>query len=77
MSKRNSNGTFAAGSSGNPAGRPKRTEQEKKIRAIKEQDEIRKEEERAEKLAQLKKKKEIALNIKLNPNTTHTVIITT
>ncbi|MCR5178613.1 MAG: 1,4-alpha-glucan branching enzyme [Lachnospiraceae bacterium] len=34
------------------------TEQEKKIRAVKEQDEIRKEEERAEKLAQLKKKKE-------------------
>ena len=31
MSKRNSNGTFAAGESGNPAGRPKRTEQEKKI----------------------------------------------
>ncbi|MCR5094656.1 MAG: 1,4-alpha-glucan branching enzyme [Lachnospiraceae bacterium] len=35
------------------------TEQEKKIRAIKEQDEIRKEEERAEKMAQLKKKKEM------------------
>ncbi|MCR5674205.1 MAG: 1,4-alpha-glucan branching enzyme [Lachnospiraceae bacterium] len=34
------------------------TEQEKKIRAVREQDEIRKEEERAEKLAQLKQKKE-------------------
>ncbi|MBQ3791339.1 MAG: 1,4-alpha-glucan branching enzyme [Lachnospiraceae bacterium] len=34
------------------------TEQEKKIRAIKEQDEIKKEEERAEKLAQLKRRKE-------------------
>ncbi|MBR4530292.1 MAG: 1,4-alpha-glucan branching enzyme [Lachnospiraceae bacterium] len=34
------------------------TEQEKKIRAIREQDEIRKEEERAEKMALLKQKKE-------------------
>ena len=31
MPKRDSNGRFAAGESGNPAGRPKRTEQEKKI----------------------------------------------
>lgn len=31
MAKRNSNGTFAAGSSGNPAGRPKRSEQEKEV----------------------------------------------
>ncbi len=34
------------------------TEEEKKVRAIREQDEIRKEEERAEKLALLKKKRE-------------------
>ncbi|MCR4764365.1 MAG: 1,4-alpha-glucan branching enzyme [Lachnospiraceae bacterium] len=34
------------------------TEQEKKLRAVREQDEIRKEEERAEKLALLKQKKE-------------------
>lgn len=31
MTKRKSNGTFAAGSSGNPAGRPKRTDQEREI----------------------------------------------
>lgn len=30
MTKRNRNGTFAVGESGNPAGRPKRSEQEKK-----------------------------------------------
>ena len=31
MTKRNSNGTFAAGSSGNPSGRPRRSDQEKKV----------------------------------------------
>lgn len=31
MPRRNSNGTFATGQSGNPAGRPKRSEQEKQV----------------------------------------------